>query len=113
MTRPTVYEKSTCTACRRLSALLAERAIDFRRVDYVLEPLSEPQLRALLEKASLRPREVVRMKEPAARDLPLENDAATLRALASHPELLQRPIVECEDRALMARPPEKVLELLD
>lgn len=109
----TVYEKPTCTACQRLAALLSEHDIDFRRVNYMLEPLSESQLRSLLQKAGLRPRDVVRTKEPEARGLPLDDDDATLRALASHPELLQRPIVEGDDRAVLARPAEKVLELLD
>jgi len=54
----------------------------------------------------------VRTKEPRARGLPMEDDEAALRALALHPELLQRPIVECDDRAVLARPPEKALELV-
>ena len=113
MNRLTVYEKPTCTTCRRLTALLTERGIEFERVDYLLEPLNESKLRALLQKAGVRPRDVVRTKEPTARGLPMDDDEATLRALALHPELLQRPIVESDDRAVVARPPEKVLEMLD
>jgi|SRR5947209_6294410 len=109
----TVYEKPTCTTCRRLFALLTERGVDFDRVNYLVEPLSEAELATLLEKARLRPRDVVRMKEPGARELALEDDAATLRALAERPQLLQRPIVERGGRAVLARPPERVLELLD
>jgi arsenate reductase (glutaredoxin) len=109
----TVYEKPTCTTCRRLATLLIDRGIDFERVDYIIDPLSEHQLRRLLVKAGLRPRDVVRMKEPGARELPLDDDEATLRALAERPELLQRPIVERGERAVLARPPENVLELLD
>jgi arsenate reductase (glutaredoxin) len=112
MKRLIIYEKPTCTACRRLAALLTERGIDFERIDYMAEPLTESQLRALLPKAELRPCHVVRTKEFGARGLPMEDDEAKLRALALHPELLQRPIVECEDRAVLARPPEKALELV-
>ena len=79
----------------------------------MVEPIGEDKLRALLAKAGLRPRDVVRLKEPGARDLPLEDDEATLRALVERPELLQRPIVERGDRAVMARPVENVLALLD
>jgi arsenate reductase (glutaredoxin) len=107
-----VYEKPTCGTCRRLFALLTERGIDFERVNYILEPLSVSQLRELLAKAGLRPRDVVRMKEPGGRQLELEDDEAVLAALGAHPELLQRPIVVRGDRAVLARPPEKVLELL-
>ncbi|MFL5822155.1 MAG: arsenate reductase family protein [Solirubrobacteraceae bacterium] len=109
----TVYEKRTCTTCRRLAALLTERGIDFERVDYFVEPLGEEQLRSLLAKAGLRPRDVVRMKEPDARELSLDDDEATLRALVERPDLLQRPIIERGDRAVLGRPPENVLELLD
>jgi arsenate reductase (glutaredoxin) len=113
VTELTVYEKPTCTTCRRLTALLTERGIDFDRVNYFIDPLTEDQLASLLKKARLRPRDVVRTKEPGASELPLDDDQATLRALAERPELLQRPIVERGDRAVLARPPENVLELLD
>jgi arsenate reductase len=53
------------------------------------------------------------MKKPGAGQLPLDDDQATLCALAERPDLLQRPIVERGDRAVLARPPENVLELLD
>jgi arsenate reductase len=93
--------------------LLLERGIDFERVNYILDPLDDQQLRALLAKAGLRPRDVVRMKEPGASELPLDDDEAVLQALLARPELLQRPLVERGDRAVLARPPETVLELLD
>lgn len=113
VTDVTVYEKPTCSTCRRLAELLIQRGIDFERVNYIIDPLSEEQLATLLGKAGLRPRDVVRMKELGASELPLDDDAAILRALAERPELLQRPIVERGDRAVLARPPEAVLGLLD
>jgi arsenate reductase (glutaredoxin) len=93
--------------------LLMERGIEFERVNYVIDALSAEQLRMLLHKARLRPRDVVRMKEEGAADLPLDDDEAVLRALVERPELLQRPIVERGESAVLARPPEKVLEILD
>lgn len=108
----TVYEKPTCTTCRNLFTLLTERGIDFDRVNYIVQPLSTAEIRELLRKAGLRPRDVVRMKEAGADQLPLEDDEAVLEALEAHPHLLQRPIVVRGDRAVLARPPERVLELL-
>ena len=76
-----------------------------------LTPFAQARLQELLAKAGLRPRDVVRMKEPDARQLSLDDDQAVLAALDANPELLQRPIVVRGDRAVLARPPERVLEL--
>jgi arsenate reductase len=113
----TVYEKSTCTKCRDLVALLNDQGIEFDRIDYHLEPLSEPRIRELLDKAGMRPRDVLRTEEPIYAELGLANqqvdDAELIRLMAEHPELLQRPIVERGDRAVLARPPTRVMELFD
>lgn len=108
-----VYQKPTCSTCRRVLALLEERGVKFERVNHLTDPPSAARLSEVLSKAGLRPRDVVRMREPGARELPLEDDAAMLATLAAHPELLQRPLVVKGERAVLARPPEKVLELLE
>ena len=108
-----VYEKRTCTTCRKLSALLEERGIDFDRVEYHVEPLSREQVASLVAKTGARPRELVRAREEGAAELPLDDDEAVLDAFAARPALLQRPIVKRDERAVLARPPERVLELLD
>lgn len=102
----TVYEKPTCSACQKVVALLEKRGVEFARVHYLEEPLSADELRALLAKAQLSPREVLR--EPVD-----GTDEEILEALAERPGLLQRPLVERGDRAVLARPPENVLVLLD
>jgi arsenate reductase (glutaredoxin) len=109
----TVYEKPTCSTCRRVVALLTERGVAFERVDYTRSMLSVEELGVVLGKAGLRPADVVRMKEPGAADLPLDDDEAILRELVSRPVLLERPLVERGDRAVLARPPEEVLGLFD
>jgi arsenate reductase (glutaredoxin) len=110
----TVYEKPTCTTCRNLATLLTERGIDFERVNYHVEPLPEEKIRELLGKAGIGPREALRTKEPLAREIPADaSDEDVIALMASHPELLQRPVVERGDRAVLARPVERVLELLD
>jgi arsenate reductase len=113
----TVYEKRTCTTCRNLAELLAERGIDYDRVEYHVEGLPEPKLRELLAKAGVGPRDVLRAREPLAAELGLVDnpppDDELIRLMAEHPVLVQRPIVERGDRAVLARPVERVLELLD
>jgi arsenate reductase (glutaredoxin) len=63
------------------------------------------------------PREVLRTKEPVYKELGLDTrdvgDDELIALMAEHPQLLQRPIVERGDRAVLARPPERVEEILD
>jgi arsenate reductase (glutaredoxin) len=112
----TVYEKPTCTTCRKLVTLLEEEGIDFERVDYFVEPLDRERLVTLLRKAGLTPRDVLRAREPAYRELgladPDRTDEELLDALVAHPNLLQRPIVERGERAVLGRPVENVRALL-
>jgi arsenate reductase len=116
MAELTVYEKPTCTTCRALFELLAERGIEADRIDYHVTGLTEPEIRDLLAKAGAGPRDVLRAREPAyaehvgGRNL---DDDEIIALMVEHPELLQRPIVVRGDRAVLARPPERVLELLD
>jgi arsenate reductase len=111
----TVYEKPTCTTCRKLHALLTERGIDFERVDYHVEPLPEEKLRELVRKAGVPARELLRTKEPRAKELAEREagDDEVIAAMAADPVLLERPVIERGDRAVLGRPPERVLELLD
>jgi arsenate reductase (glutaredoxin) len=110
-----VYEKPTCTTCRKLFELLSERGIDAERIDYHVTGLSEQEIRDLLAKAGVGPRDVLRAREPAyaehvaGRNL---SDDELIALMARHPELVQRPIVVRGDRAVLARPVERVLELL-
>ena len=112
----TVYEKPTCTTCRKLGALLDERGIEFERVNYHIDPLPEGKIRELLRKAGVGPRDVLRKKEPVYKELRLDSpnvsDDELIRLMVEHPQLLERPLVERGDRAVLARPPERVLEIL-
>ena len=113
----TVYEKPTCTTCRKLAALLEERGIEFEWVNYYIDPLLEEKIRDFLRKADARPRDVLRKKEPVYKELGLDSPGVTddelIAAMVEHPQLLERPVVERGDRAVLARPPERVLEILD
>lgn len=96
--------------------LLDEQGIDFDRVNYFVDPLDGPRLRAVLDKARLSARDVIRTREPLYRELGLGDDTLSevqlLDALVENPELLQRPIVERGDRAVLGRPLENVYALL-
>ena len=113
----TVYEKNTCTTCRSLAALLTERGIDFDTVQYHVEGLPEDKLRELLRKGGMKPAEVLRAREPLVAELGIDPDAPPaddelIRLMAAHPQIVQRPIVEHGDKAVLARPVERVEEVL-
>jgi arsenate reductase (glutaredoxin) len=111
----TVYEVNTCTTCRELARLLAERGIAFDVVEYHVTGLTEAELRGLLAKAGARAHDFLRAREATAAGLDaaaLDEDAL-ISAMVVSPALVQRPIVVRGDRAVLARPVDRVLELLD
>src|SRR5260370_1293120 len=112
----TVYEKPTCTKCREMDRFLRESNVDFSKVNYYIEPLSEKRLRELIKKMGIKPRELLRTTEPIYRELgPAKKeftDDEIISLMVEHPDLIQRPIVERGDRAVLGRPTENVKALL-
>ena len=117
MAELTVYEKRTCTTCKNLAVLLEGRGIDFDRVDYHVEPLSADEIRELVRKTGRPARELFREREPVYSQLGLGErevgDDEAIALMAEHPALMQRPVVVRGDRAVLGRPVERVLDLLD
>ncbi len=85
-------------------------------MDYFVAPVGEAKLRELVAKMNVKPRELLRKNEAAYRELGLASreltDEEIVRLLVERPELLQRPIVERGARAVLARPAERLRELL-
>lgn len=115
MSAITVYEKPTCTTCRNVSKILIESGVDFDKVNYYIEPFTKTKLKTLLKKMNMRPSELLRKNENAYKELDIKNkmysEEEILNLMIKNPELVQRPIIEKGDRAILARPPEKVREL--
>jgi arsenate reductase (glutaredoxin) len=111
-----VYEKPTCSTCRKLRELLEGRGVDFESIDYHVTGIEEAELLGLLRRMGCGPRDVLRMREPLVKELELDgpevSDERLIAEMVAHPALLQRPIVVSGERALLARPIERVLELL-
>lgn len=111
----TVYEKPTCTTCRKLNKLFEENGIDWKKVNYFIEPFTEQKLAELLKKTVLKPFDVLRRNEPDYKLAGIDAnsaDKAVIAAMVKYPNIIQRPIVEVGDKAVLARPIEKALELL-
>lgn len=95
--------------------MFRENNISYDRVNYFNEPLTEEKLRDLLKKAGLKPFDVLRKGETAAKELSITAETPPdkiISLIVENPSLLQRPIVEVANRAVLARPVEKALELI-
>ena len=108
--------RRTWTTCRKAVALLKENKIDYRYREYTKEPLDIKEIKELLKKLDVKPKEIFIKNGKMNRKLGLsgeEPDAVLIRAIAQHPTLLKRPIGVSGDKAVLARPIEKLLELAD
>lgn len=112
----TVYEKPTCSTCRQLDKLLREFGADYEKINYYLEPIKKEKLKELLSKLKMSPRELIRTKESLYKELnlagPEHSDDELIEMMAKYPDLIQRPIVEKGNTAVLARPVENVRQLL-
>jgi len=99
-----------------LDKLLRASGVDYDKVNYYIEPLSEKKLRELIRKMGIKPRELLRTSESVYRELEFGkkelSDDEIIALMAKHPDLMQRPIVERGDRAVLGRPTENVKALL-
>lgn len=110
----TIFFNGECSKCRGAMALLKERGVDPDIVEYLVDPPTADQLHELSTKLGLPVRDIIRTQEPLYAQLGLQDasDEDLLEAIARHPVLLQRPIVVSGGRAVIGRPPERVLDLL-
>jgi len=112
----TLYHNPRCSKSREALALLDAHGRQPEIVLYLENPPDATTLRGLVARLGIAPRDLLRTREPEYRaqnlDDPLLDDDAVIAAIAANPRLLERPIAVHGDRAVIGRPPEKVLELL-
>jgi arsenate reductase len=112
---PQIYVNPACSKCRTALSLLLEHGVQADTIRYLDEAPSVADLEALMRLLGIDdPRLMMRTGEPVYNELTLDNFdcAALLEAIAHNPILLERPIFVVGDRAVIARPPERLLELL-
>ena len=117
MDRSRLFHNPRCSKSRGALALLRERGIEPDIVPYLEQPPSPAELRALLQMLGIGARGLLRTGETEYDDLGLDDpalsDEALIAAMSAHPSLIERPIFVHDGRAVIGRPPERVLELLD
>ena len=99
-----------------MDKLLRESGIAYDKINYYIEPLSKKKLTELLRKLDMKPRDLLRKSESVYKELGLAedrfSDSELIALMIEHPDLIQRPIVERGNRAVLGRPTENVKELL-
>jgi len=114
--KATIHHNPMCGTSRKALEILRESGADVTVNEYLKTPPSRADLQRLYQRAGISPREGLRAKEPLAQELGLLGDDVTddaiLDAMIAHPILINRPLVETENGVVLARPQDKVREIL-
>ena len=111
-----VWYNPRCSKCRGAAEILAAHGASARRVFYLDEPPPAAEItRVLALLGTEDPRALMRTSEPRYAELGLSGAAPAelVAAMSQYPELIERPVVIWPDRAVVARPPELLLPLLE
>ena len=116
MNKITIYHNPRCSKSRQTLALLEEHDVDPEIILYLETPPNARDLKALLDKLGITPRDLLRTSESEYKEMKLANkdlpDEDLIDAMVKAPKLIQRPIVVKGNKAVLGRPPENVLSLL-
>jgi arsenate reductase len=112
----TLWHNPRCSNSRAALALIREAGIEPQIIEYLKTSPQPATLRELLARMDISARELLRSKEALYSELALDqpdlDEQTLIAAMAAHPQLINRPIVESPRGAALCRPPEKVLQLL-
>lgn len=111
-----IYHNPRCGKSRQTLQLLKEQGIEPEIIEYLKTPPSTQELDDILQKLGMEPRKLMRKKEAEYKANGLDDASldrqALIQAMASHPILIERPIVIANGKAAIGRPPEDVLAIL-
>jgi len=117
MSSITIWHNPRCSKSRQTLQLIIDRGVEPTIVEYLKTPPSKDELTGALRKLGLEPRDLMRKKEAPYRELSLGDEGLTheelILAMVENPVLIERPVVFHGTRAVIGRPPESVLDLLD
>jgi arsenate reductase len=111
-----IYHNPRCSKSRETLELIRGKGIEPKIVEYLKTPPSAKELKSLVARLGIAPRDLIRKKEAPYKDLGLDDpklsDDALIKAMVENPVLIERPIVVKGDKAALGRPPEAVLKIL-
>lgn len=111
-----IYHNPRCSKSRETLQLLSDNGVDPEIVDYLEDPPTVEELKRIIEMLGIPARDLLRSTEPVYKDADLDDDSLSddeiIDAICEYPALMQRPIVVAGDRAVIGRPPSRVLEII-
>lgn len=115
--KATIYHNARCSKSRATLAILEQQNLEIEEIFYLETPPSKETLAALCVMMNIKPFEIVRTGEALFKELglskqDLKSDDEWLTILSDNPRLIERPIVQIGDRAIIGRPPENVLTII-
>jgi len=112
----TIYHNPRCSKSRQTLQLLRDNGIEPRIIEYLKNPPDKKELGNILKMLGMEPRELMRKQENEYKKAGLDNPklprSEMISAMIQHPVLIERPIVVANNKAVIGRPPEKVLEII-
>lgn len=110
----TIYHNPRCSKSRQTLAILEEKGVQHEIVEYLNAPPSQAELKRVLGKLGMSAHDIIRKKEAkeAGLDPASMSEAELIKAMVANPIIIERPIVVGDDKAVMGRPPENVLEII-
>ncbi len=115
MSKLTIWHNPRCSKSREALKLLEEKGVEVEVFKYLDEEITKEDIKKLLDMLGAKPRDIMRTKESIYKELGLkdvEDDEKLIEAMAEHHKLIERPIVIKDGKAVIGRPPTKVLELV-
>ena len=111
----TIYHNTRCAKSREACSILDEKGIPFETIEYLKTPLTQTEIQALLKKLAISAEELVRKKEPLFKEKYASKkytEAQWIKILEANPILIERPILVKENKAIIGRPVERVIEFI-
>ena len=111
-----IYHNPRCSKSRQTLAILNEKKIKFEIVEYLKDNLRKSELKSIIEKLEINPIELVRKNESVWKENYKDknlSDKEIIQAMINYPKIIERPIVINGKKAVIGRPPESVLKIID
>ena len=115
MSKLTLIHNPRCSKSREVLKIIEDNGVDIEIVKYLETPLTKDEIKELLEMLEINARDLMRTKEEIYKELNLKDvnsEDMLIDAMAQYPKLIERPIVIKDTKAMIGRPPSKIIDFL-